>query len=75
RRKIKQHMAFGHGVHFCLGSHLARLEAQTAVGRLMQAFPNVELSCDPADIPWLGTVIRGARSLPVRINGQEYKES
>ncbi|ODN62948.1 hypothetical protein BA763_23570, partial [Burkholderia cenocepacia] len=46
RRKIKQHMAFGHGVHFCLGSHLARLEAQTAVGRLMQAFPNVELSCD-----------------------------
>ncbi|MBW9107419.1 cytochrome P450 family protein [Paraburkholderia phenoliruptrix] len=75
RRKIKQHMAFGHGTHFCLGSHLARLEAQTAVGRFMQVFPNVELNCNPEDIPWLGTVIRGARSLPVRLNGKASKES
>ncbi|NYT69232.1 cytochrome P450 family protein [Pusillimonas noertemannii] len=68
RRQIRQHMAFGHGVHFCLGSHLARLEAQTAVGRLVQAFPKAELNCKPEDVPWLGTVIRGARSLPVRLN-------
>lgn len=70
RRKVKQHMAFGHGIHFCVGSHLARLEAQTAVGRFLQAFPDVELGCRPEDIPWLGTVIRGTRSLPVRLDGR-----
>lgn len=39
-RKADHHLAFGGGVHFCLGAHLARLEAQIAIGGLMQRFRN-----------------------------------
>lgn len=67
RRSIKQHVAFGFGPHFCLGSHLARMEAQTAVGRIVRSFPDMALACDPQDIPWVSTVIRGAQSMPVRL--------
>lgn len=66
-RTIKHHMAFGHGPHFCLGSHLARMEAQTAVGRLLKAYPQVALACEPEEIPWVSTVIRGAQSMPVTL--------
>ena len=66
-RTTRQHLAFGHGSHFCLGSHLARMEAQTAVGRLLQAYPEIALACEPQDIPWVSTVIRGAQSMPARL--------
>ncbi|MGF6917059.1 cytochrome P450 family protein [Paraburkholderia sp. 40] len=68
-RSIKQHTAFGHGPHFCLGSHLARMEAQIAVGRIVKAFPQMTLACAPEDIPWVSTVIRGAQSMPVSLSG------
>ncbi|MFD1557311.1 cytochrome P450 [Paraburkholderia silviterrae] len=68
-RSIKQHVAFGFGPHFCLGSHLARMETQTAVGRLVKAFPQLTLACEPEDIPWVSTVIRGAQSMPVSLGG------
>jgi cytochrome P450 len=64
-RTIRQHLGFGHGTHFCLGSHLARMEAQTAVGRLLAAYPQPRLACAPEEVPWVPTVIRGAQSLPV----------
>lgn len=70
-RSIKQHVAFGFGPHFCLGSHLARMEAQIAVGSLVKAFPQLTLGCEPDDIPWVSTVIRGAQAMPVRLNGAE----
>jgi cytochrome P450 len=66
-RTIKQHLAFGYGPHFCLGSHLARMEAQTAVGRVVKAFPQIALACAAEDIPWVSTVIRGAQSMPVNL--------
>ena len=67
-RTIRQHAGFGHGPHFCLGSHLARMEAQTAVGRVVKAFPQITLACTPEDIPWVSTVIRGAQAMPVNLN-------
>src|SRR5581483_12394173 len=52
------HLAFGHGAHFCLGASLARLEAQAAIGKLVERFPSMELMTD--DFPWRETTtIRG----------------
>jgi len=42
-RRDNDHLAFGGGVHFCLGAHLARMEAQTAIGGLVKRFPTLEL--------------------------------
>ncbi|MFF5251382.1 cytochrome P450 [Streptomyces leeuwenhoekii] len=64
-RDTRGHLAFGHGVHYCLGAPLARLEARTAIASLLERAPGLSLDGPPGD--WLpGTLIRGVRSLPVR---------
>jgi cytochrome P450 len=67
-RKPSQNLAFGYGAHFCLGLHLARLEAQTAINRVLKAHPGVRLACAPDDIPWAKTVIRAPARLPLQLN-------
>ncbi|MGO4649902.1 cytochrome P450 [Nocardia sp. 2YAB30] len=64
------HLAFGHGVHFCVGAPLARLEAQIAFTALLQRFPKLELA-DRAFTPqWQASLlIHGLVELPVRPNG------
>ncbi|MFV0127021.1 cytochrome P450 family protein [Streptomyces sp. HMX112] len=67
RRDTTGHLAFGHGIHYCLGAPLARMEARVAFRTLLQRLPS--LSLDPSDGPldWLpGLLIRGVRRLPVR---------
>ncbi|MFI7293721.1 cytochrome P450 [Streptomyces sp. NPDC050121] len=65
RRESRGHLAFGHGIHYCLGAPLARLEARTAIGTLLDRAPALTLDGPPGD--WLpGLLIRGVRSLPVR---------
>jgi cytochrome P450 len=49
RANAKQHLAFAHGPHVCIGMHLARLEAHTAINRLLERLPRVEL--DPGTPP------------------------
>ncbi|MEU8639164.1 cytochrome P450 [Amycolatopsis sp. NPDC048633] len=49
-RADKQHLAFGHGVHFCLGAPLARLEAAIALPALFARFPELRLAVDPAEL-------------------------
>lgn len=62
------HLAFGHGIHFCLGAPLARLEGQIAIGRLLERFPDLALATDPAELRWRNsTLLRGLESLPVRL--------
>ena len=63
-RTENKHIAFGFGIHFCLGAPLARLEGQAAIAALMQRMPNLRLENDePA---WNGNfILRGLRSLPV----------
>ncbi len=67
-RKEGQHMAFGHGIHFCLGAPLARIEAQVAISSLLQRFPQMSAEGDLADVKWRpGLLLRGLEHLPVRL--------
>ncbi|CAM3680414.1 cytochrome P450 [Streptomyces albus] len=67
RRDSRGHLAFGHGLHFCLGAPLARLEARVAVGMLLERTSSLELDTDPAALEWReGLLLRGVRRLPVR---------
>lgn len=64
-RDPRGHLAFGHGIHYCLGAPLARLEARTALQTLLERAPDLALDGPPGE--WLpGMLIRGLRSLPVR---------
>lgn len=59
------HLAFGGGIHHCLGAALARMEAQAAIGSLVQRFPSMVLAGDPE---WNGRInLRGMDRLPVRL--------
>lgn len=65
-RSTTGHVAFGHGLHFCLGAHLARLEAATAIDCLLDEVEGLELA---GPVQW-GTnpSLRGPISVPVRIS-------
>ena len=70
RRNDPGHLAFGYGIHRCLGAFLGRLEAETALGGLIRRFPRIELAADEASLPWRDTImLRGLESLPVRFRG------
>ena len=65
-REQNPHMTFGHGIHFCLGAPLARLEAQIAALRLSERLPGIRLVAGEPD--WHDSLIlRGVNSLPVRL--------
>jgi cytochrome P450 len=65
-RRDTGHLAFGHGVHFCLGAALARLEGRIAIGLLLRRFPDLRLRVAPDELTWRpGLLIRGLTSLPV----------
>jgi vitamin D3 1,25-hydroxylase len=49
-RDAAGHVAFGHGIHFCLGAPLARIEGEVALSALLERFPRLELAADPADL-------------------------
>jgi cytochrome P450 len=62
------HLAFGHGIHFCLGAPLARLEGEVAFGSLLSRFPSLSLAADPASLRWRkSSLIHGLEALPVRL--------
>jgi cytochrome P450 len=62
------HLAFGYGLHYCLGASLARLEARVAFEELLAAFPGMELAVPVDKIEWRHSrLIRGVRALPVRL--------
>ncbi|MET8678279.1 cytochrome P450 [Streptomyces sp. NPDC004647] len=67
-RVDKEHLAFGHGVHYCLGAPLARLEAEIALPALFERFPDLALAV-PADElrPVESFISNGHRSLPARL--------
>jgi len=62
------HLAFGHGIHYCLGAPLARLEAGIAISGLLSRFGSISLAVPAASLRWRpSTLIHGLEALPVRL--------
>ena len=62
------HLAFGHGIHYCVGAPLARLEAEVALGRLLARFPSIEVDGRPGELRWReSTLVHGLDTLPVTL--------
>jgi cytochrome P450 len=62
------HLAFGHGIHHCLGAPLARMEGEIAFGALFSRYPGMTLAVPPKSLRWRpSTLIRGLETLPVRL--------
>jgi cytochrome P450 len=71
------HLAFGHGIHHCLGARLARLEAEIAFTALLSRFPRLQLAVPPEALRWGhgdGLVLRGLSELPVLLSGTNPQE-
>jgi cytochrome P450 len=64
-RHIGHHLAFGYGIHFCLGAALARMEAQVALDEVLTRFPDWEVDNDRAELD--SSIVRGWRTLPVAL--------
>ena len=67
-RTVARHLAFGHGIHHCLGAPLARLEGHLALGTLLRRFPQLRLAVADDELRWAhgdGLVLRGLSELPV----------
>lgn len=70
-RPAVRHLAFGHGIHYCLGASLARLEMAIALEALLTRVYFMELAVSREEIAWIsGGIMRGALAIPVR-----YKRS
>ncbi|MGX1763011.1 cytochrome P450, partial [Streptomyces lydicus] len=68
RETRDRHLAFGHGVHHCLGAPLARLEAQVALPALFARFPGLRLAVEPSALAPVGSFIsNGHAQLPVAL--------
>ncbi len=66
RPNSQRHLAFSTGIHYCLGASLAKLEAATAIGRLIRRFDTIELAGEPH---WRDRLtIRGVDRLPLRVS-------
>ena len=67
-RDTSGHLAFGHGIHYCLGAALARVEAEAALGGLLARFPGLSLAVPPEELRWRPvSLMHGLESLPVRL--------
>jgi cytochrome P450 len=66
RDDAHNHLAFGGGIHYCLGAALARLEGQVAIGTLVRRFPGLELAGDPVMNGRIN--LRGIERLPLRLS-------
>ncbi|MER6144901.1 cytochrome P450 [Streptomyces sparsogenes] len=70
-RAVKEHLAFGHGVHYCLGAPLGRLEAQIALPALFDRFPDLRLAVPQEELRPLPTLIsNGHQALPVLLGAE-----
>ncbi|MFE0150992.1 cytochrome P450 [Nonomuraea sp. NPDC059007] len=64
-REVNRHVAFGLGIHRCVGSHLARMELRVALEVWLERVPSFTLS-DPDAVTWATGQVRGPRTLPIR---------
>ena len=59
-RERNSHLAFGHGIHHCLGAQLARMELQVALAALLRRFPGLRLAIPDGELPWKQGIITNA---------------
>ena len=64
-RRDNRHVAFGRGIHFCLGAPLARVEGEIAIAALLRRFPEMALATDRPR--WTGSFLRGLEELPLTV--------
>ncbi|MEN3357957.1 MAG: hypothetical protein V7637_1939 [Mycobacteriales bacterium] len=65
-RTRRSNLAFGHGIHLCIGAPLARLEGEVALRLLFSRLPGLRLAIAPQDVAWiLGPKLRSPREVPV----------
>jgi cytochrome P450 len=64
-RKPNPHLAFGIGTHFCMGSHIARLEVRVTLEEFLRRFPNVSLAGTPERLE--SNFISSIKRLPIRL--------
>jgi cytochrome P450 len=65
-RADNEHLAFGGGIHYCLGANLARAEGQIAIGSLVRNFPKIDLAADKVEYRDMYN-LRGLKALPVKL--------
>ncbi|KQV48332.1 hypothetical protein ASC95_20510 [Pelomonas sp. Root1217] len=70
-RTVNRHLSFGHGIHYCLGAGLGRLEARVAIATLLRRFSGLRLDEQRAAEPLSSFVLFGFSSLPVRFEASE----
>lgn len=69
RHPAAAHLAFGHGVHYCVGATLARAEGEVAFVELSRRFPRLALDIPFDELEWTpGLIMRGPRRLPIRFD-------
>lgn len=66
QREKSPHLAFGKGIHMCLGAPLARLEGEIAIASLLTRFPQMKLAVETSELKWRpGMIVRGVKELPL----------
>ncbi|MGO4256855.1 cytochrome P450 [Marmoricola sp. RAF53] len=67
-RESSNHLAFGHGLHRCVGAELARMELRTAYPALARRFPDMQLAVDPSELEYHAkSIVFGIEALPVKL--------
>jgi cytochrome P450 len=65
-REKSPHLAFGKGIHLCLGAPLARLEGEIAIKSLIERFPDMKLDISKDALEWRpGMIVRGVKEIPL----------
>jgi cytochrome P450 len=65
RLDANRHVAFGKGIHVCLGAPLARVEGQIAFETLIRRYPELRLAVPEDEVVWSGNFLRGFRQVPL----------
>ncbi len=72
-RPLTSHLAFGYGMHRCIGAELGRMELRSAVPRLIARFPELQLAFPPAEIVFRDlSIVYGVDALPVRLAAPDH---
>lgn len=75
QRSPNRHLAFGHGIHFCLGAPLARLEARIVLGELLTRFTEISRIREVPLEPQPSTIVYGVKHLPVSVRSRQVETS